>query len=260
MTKLVRYFFVVVISTTFALMFLFTTNADLRRYVFLRIAPAYNMYQIKTIRRHIIGNRDFKSAAEQLMSYINLSKKLSLRKNQMLLGIYDTVSLVAGRATDQGDFDALENVFSELIKMDPDLYMGRVWYARSISDTNYDKALLHLKRAIDISPVQEDAYREAIRITVNNNKIQEAKKYCTSYLNSQLGGSLPRDYSNYFGGSGIRHMATELLPLGDKKILFPFSGLQLNQKIEHEIVPLSPTDIKGFNLYFSFLPGIKLDI
>ena len=56
------------------------------------------------------------------------------------------------------------NVYLKLIDIDPNIYMVRVWLARALSDTDYKKSLLLLEEAISISPSQNDAYREIIRI------------------------------------------------------------------------------------------------
>ena len=99
----------------------------------------------------------------------------------MLIGVYDAVNLVASKASSQKDFNLLEEVFFELVELDPNLYKARVWLARAVSDTDYKSALMHLEKAIKISPASEEAYREDIRIAQERQDINLAQKFCNKY-------------------------------------------------------------------------------
>jgi hypothetical protein len=242
----------------FGVFFLITTilafNADIRRHLFTRIIPAYNLYQIISISQYL-RIKNFSTIADRLISYIDLAKSVSSGKSQMLLGVYDAVSLAASKATTQSDFNELEKVFYELVEMDPDMYKARVWLARSISDTSYKIAFQHINKAIEISPVQDSAYREAIRISQNINDSQLASQYCNKYIKSQFGGELPRNYRNFFGGTSIRNFSIEL-PLANKEsIFYPNAGIQLDKNLGYEFIPIKPVDIDRINLFFSFPAG-----
>ena len=96
-------------------------------------------YQIKSLERYL-QSRDFLGASNRLLNYIELSKKIS-NKSVMSNGVYEAVNYVTSRATTQKEYDHLEDVFLEMIKLDQNLYKPRVWLARSISDTDYKKCL-----------------------------------------------------------------------------------------------------------------------
>ena len=252
------------ILIAFFLLFLFilislTFNADLRRSTFHKAIAIFNFYQIQSITKYV-QVRDFSSASDKLLKYIEFSKKISEGKSSILNKVYEAVEFVASKATTQKEFNLLENVFFELIKLDPNLYNVRVWLARAISDTDYENAIMHLEKAIEISPASEKAYREIIRISQNNNDTNLAQKFCSKYIEAQLGGNAPRHYGNYFGASSIRKMAAEFSPESENPIYYSHGGIQLNNFQNYEFVPTSPVDMNGINLYFSFLPGIRVYI
>ena len=84
--------------------------------------------------------------------------------------------------------------------------------------------------------------------------------YCKKYRNSQLGGNQPRYYTNYFGGSNLRKMAIEFTPEKKNPKFYSHAGIQLNKFQNYEFIPITPVDTNGINFYFSFLPGIRIDI
>ena len=238
---------------------LLTFNSDLRRATLHKVIPAYNLYQIISIQRSL-KTKNFAEASDRLIKYIEMSKKIASGKSRMFLGVYDAVNLVASKATTQKEYNDLEKVFTELVKMDPNLYKARIWLAKSIVDTNYEKALFHLDKAIELIPAQEDAYREILRISQNRNDKEIAKKYCNKYKEAQLGGSEPRYYTNYFGGTNLRKLAVEFTPEKENNTFYSHAGIQLNSFQNYEFVPIAPINSNGINIYFSFLPGIKVEI
>ena len=252
------------ILIAFFLLFLFilislTFNADLRRSTFHKAIAIFNFYQIQSIMKHV-QVRDFSSASDKLLKYIEFSKKISEGKSSILYKVYEAVEFVASKATTQKEFNLLENVFFELIKLDPNLYNVRVWLARAISDTDYENAIMHLEKAIEISPASEKAYREIIRISQNNNDTNLAQKFCDKYKKAQLGGSKQLHVGNYFDSSNIRKMAVEFFPETKSQLFYSHAGIKLNSFENYEFVPTAPIDISGINFYFSLLPGIRIYI
>ena len=238
---------------------LLTFNSDLRRATLHKVIPAYNLYQIISIQRSL-KTKNFAEASDRLIKYIEMSKKIASGKSRMFLGVYDAVNLVASKATTQSEYNDLENVFIELVKLDPNLYKARIWLAKSIIDTDYEKALFHIEKAIELIPAQEDAYREILKIAQNRNDKILARKYCNKYRKAQLGGDQPRYYTNYFGGSNLRKMAIEFMPEKKNPKFYSHAGIQLNKFQNYEFIPIIPVDTNGINFYFSFLPGIRINI
>ena len=252
-------FSILILLFFFLLLGLLTLNSDLRRTTLLKVIPAYNLYQIISLQGSL-KTKNFVKASDQLIKYIEISKKIADGKSRMFLGVYDAVNLVASSATTQSEYNDLENVFIELVKIDPNLYKARIWLAKSIVDTDYEKALFHLEKAIELIPAQEDAYREILKIAQNRNDKKLAQKYCNKYIKAQLGGNQPRYYTNYFGGSNLRKMAIEFTPEKKNPKFYSHAGIQLNKFQNYEFVPIIPVDANGINFYFSFLPGIRIDI
>jgi len=234
----------------------FTLNSDFRRKIMTYIFVTHDYYQLKSLTSDI-QKRDFTNTSKKLMNYINISKKLTKDSSIMISGIYDAVELVIGRAILQDDFNKLEKVLEELVKMEPGSYKPNVWLARAYSDDNLERSLGLLDKAISLSPSQEDAYRELLRISQFYNNDEIIKKYCNTYLTSQLGGLRSSTYSSLFNSNNLRRFA---LRINDSNFFYTNDGIVLNNIQNYEFVLNDKVNINNINLFFSLLPGIKLDI
>jgi hypothetical protein len=178
----------------------------------------------------------------------------------MLLGIYDTVYLVANKASTQQEFNILENIFLRLVNTDPQMYLARVWLARALSDNDIESALNHLEVALKISPSQPEAIREILRIKQNNINYNNYSEICEIYFNHQFGGYLPRNYINFLGGTNLTHLSYRLSNKKNNNLFYLQGGLILNKEVEFEIIPVTEEDINGFDLYHSLPAGLKINI
>ena len=142
--------------------------------------------------------RDFEILSKKLNNHINASKKISKNKNYMLPGIYEATELVVSRAITQDDYNKIEEFLKNLIDFDDRIYKPHVWYARALRDNDYNLALEHLKLAIEISPSENEAYREILRIAQSLNDKDMANKYCKIYQNSFSGGEKPLHFATLF--------------------------------------------------------------
>ena len=257
--KFVKYFIIFTILFLFGIVTFLTFDSDFRRYLFSRTISAYKLYQITALQPYLKGD-DIEGASKQLLKYIKLSEKVANGKSILLYGIYDSAKLVESKATSKKDYLNLEKVFEKLIEQDPSLYEAQVWLAKSNSHKNFEKALKHINKAIEISPAQDSAYRVAIKIAQEKEDKNLANFYCNKYKNSKFGGTLPRYTRSYFGGNVITKMAVEFLPEEESPNFYTHSGLQLNNFDDYEFTPIKPLDIDGFRIYLSFLPGIRIDL
>jgi hypothetical protein len=256
--KGVSYIVLTVIIAATILISYISIDHNARRYVFIRIAPVYNLYQ-HMIMRERVQEREFQNISESLLDYLEISEMLSDGKSKMLVGIVNVVEEVADRATSAQDFQHLERVFKKLIKLDPNLYKARIWLARALIKKNPEEAALHIQKAMQLSASNESAYREIINI-VQNTDFDIDKLFCDQYFSAQFGETQPRSYRNYFGGLGLNSFALEFTNNKEKINLYPHSGLQLKTTNSYEFTPLSVVNANGFNLYLSTLPGLKITI
>ena len=244
----------IVISSYFAL------NYNFRREIFFRVVAFINLYEFYSIRQDVIQN-NIEKAAKKINNYINFSQKISEGKNAMWQGIYDVTYLASSKAKTQNDFNQLEEVYLKLIDIDPNIYMVRVWLARALSDNDYKKSLEHLHEAIKLSPANEEAYREMIRIYSKVNKDEKLiYNYCTKYRSAQLGGNLPRNYRNFFGGNNLSKFSISLNLFENNLISYSKSITKLDSYEEYEISLINPSDVQNINIHVSFLPGVQISV
>ena len=253
----------------FALIFFFTLNSEFRRSFFTQVLVIHDFYRLKTMTRGL-QVRDFEILSKKLNSHMNASKKISKNKNYMLPGIYEATELVVSRAITQDDYNKIEEVLKKLIDFDDRIYKPHVWYARALSDNDYNLALEHLKLAIEISPSDNEAYREILRIAQSLNDKDMANKYCKIYQNSFSGGENPLHFAtlfnsynnNKFSIKTIYNLKKEtssgILDLTENDYLN--SQILQNKKKLYEFIPTQIKDLNGINLYFSSLSGLKINI
>ena len=238
----------------------FTFNHNIRRTVLTYVFVTHDHYQLKRLTTDL-QNRNFSSASEKILKYINISKKFSSEKSYMIPGIYNAIELVASKALDQEDFNFLEKPLIELLKMEPNLYKPNVWLARALSDDSYEKSLTLLEKAISLSPSEDAAYREILRISQITKKDNLIDKYCNDFFISQLGGSQHEsDFSTLFGSSNIKKFAVKFKSKIEDKNFYLNSGIQLAKFLSYEFIPNETLDLDGVDIYFSFLPGINLNL
>jgi hypothetical protein len=234
-------------------------NSELRRSIFSKSLVLHDFYRIQKM---ITGlqNRNFSLISKRLQEHIDFSKLIAKDKNYMFAGIYEATDLAVSRATEQDDYNSLENIFKQLIELDNRVYKPHVWYARSLSDSDVNKALKHLDIAIKISPSESEAYREIIRIGQNQNDVAMTSKYCKIYKMALSGGKLPKDYAAFFRSFNNDKFAIRLFSKNNIKYTdFLSSTILLNNDNNYEfLVPQELTEIGGLNLYFSTAEALKI--
>jgi hypothetical protein len=86
------------------------------------------------------------------------------------------------------------------------------------------------------------------------------KKYCNLYKKSQFGGVLTPNLQNFFQSSNLRKVAVEFLSSDNDFKIYPHSGIILNKNLQYEFIPERVINIKGFNIYLNFFPGVQITI
>ena len=268
-SKKIKILFTSLILIFFALTIFFTLSHEFRRSFFTKVLILHDFYRLKTMT-HGLQVRDFEILSKKLNNYINASKKISKNKNYMLPGIYEATELIVSRAITQDDYNKIEEALKNLVDFDNRIYKPHVWYARALSDNDYNLALEHLKLAIEISPSESDAYREILRIAQNLNDKEMANEYCKIYKNSFSGGEAPLHFATLFNSYNNNKFSIKTIYKLNKettsKILevtendYLNSQILQNTKKLYEFIPTQIKDLNGINLYFSPLSGLKINI
>ena len=260
MIKKTKLFLIIIFSFLLILISYYTFNENIRRKTLTYFFVTHDYYQLKRITTDL-QNKDFVNVSKKIVEYINISKKFSSEKSYMIPGIYNAIELAVSKAIDQEDFNYLEEPLTELLNMEPRLYKPNVWLARALSDNDFNESLKLLKKAISLSPSQEDAYREILRIgqKIGNKKI--TNEYCNIFFKSQIGGNTDDiDFGYLFGSNNLKRFAIKIVSKKNDKNFYYHSGIQLENVLDYEFIPKQALDVNGINLYFSFLPGINIII
>ena len=204
-------------------------------------------------------NRDLLSIEKKLLNFINFSNKFSNGKNKLLIGIYDAANLVQKSLNNNKDFSFFEKSFSKIVKLDPELYEARLWYAKALYANNkIDEAFYQINKAIELSSLDEKPYRLAIEMATELKKTELKNFYCFKYSISELGGKQKRYTSTLHSGFNINKFGISFN--SNDKNIYTFTGIDLGKYSIYEIIPEQSKDIDSLKLFFTFLPGTSIDL
>ena len=235
---------------------IFTFDSNLRRSTIVKLIEAYDHYNFLIIRVDI-RNRNFASASKKILNYINFSQKVSKGKNKMMQGIYDITELASRKTYTQEEFNQMEKVYIAINDITDDIYMNQIWLARSLADNDIKQSILHLKKALNLSRSNEEAYREIIRIyfTYNKNK-NLLNKYCKDYFKEMQGSLKNLDTKSFYEGN-----YTFSIILNDIYELAYIKNLEeLENYVNYQIYFEDLKSIKKISLVHNFFSGSEISI
>ena len=239
----------------------FTFDSRLRRYAYEKSIGVYKLYQSNIIRSHIYY-RDFNSASEQILQYIEFTQKISKGKNSMLQEIIDVTELVTSKTYTQDEFNEMERVYVKINEITDDIYKNHIWLARSLSDDSPSQSIKHLNKALRLSKSSEETYREIIRLFSKDKKlINLMSNYCMNYFNNFGGGAVDRmganDEKNFFMGSNSIFAISRDENYSELNQRFINN---MNEYYIYNFIFKKGKNINEFNILKSFLSGSKVSI
>ncbi|MDB9986562.1 hypothetical protein OAD68_00285 [Candidatus Pelagibacter sp.] len=239
----------------------FTFDSRLRRYAYEKSIGVYKLYQSNIIRSHIYY-RDFNSASEQILQYIEFTQKISKGKNSMLQEIIDVTELVTSKTYTQDEFNEMERVYIKINEITDDIYKNHIWLARSFSDDSPSQSIKHLNKALRLSKSSEETYREIIRLFSKDKKlINLMSNYCMNYFNNFGGGAVDRmganDEKNFFMGSNSIFAISRDENYSELNQRFINN---MNEYYIYNFIFKKGKNINEFNILKSFLSGSKVSI
>ncbi len=257
--KKIKYLLLIVLFFIFLLITFFAVDNSLRRSVISKILVLHDIYRVRSLT-HGLQIRDFKLLSEKLDRYIEVSNKFSRGRTYMFPGIYEATELVVSRAMTQNDYNQIQDVLKKLLNFDNRVYKLHVWYARALRDDDLEEALKHIDTAIQISPSEEDAYREALNITQINMNLELANLYCKKFKKEFLGGSKPLHFSTIFDSFNNQKFSLNINSNNFEDLNLINSNFVLNQQKIYEFILKNPKNLDGISLYFAPLNDLSLKI
>ena len=131
----------------------------------------------------------------------------------MIPGIFEAIQYSASRAVTQEDYNYLQDTFVEFVKLDPRIYDSNVWLAKALFDDDPEQALILLKKAIEITPSREEAYRELIHLSsqLKDSKEFTRENYCDNYFSAQIGGYSDLHFSGMLGSNNLKKFGVKFI-------------------------------------------------
>jgi len=236
---------------------------NLQHKIFSRAIYMYSLHNSTSIKL-LVKKGNYVEASNKIMQYIEFQKKLSSSRGQMFEDIVNITDFSAKNVNSREELMLFKPIFEKLIEIDPNLYGIQVWLSKSISDSNYQSALKGLDKAIELSPVDEMAYRVAVEITQNHGDKNLARDYCKEYMNAQLGGVFyASELSTIDGkaqvrkGIGLRNMVAKF---NNEERVYPHSGIELGASNKYKFYLDKPINLDDISLHLSIVPGIQIII
>ncbi len=239
------------------ILFVLTVNYDLRREVFSWTVHIFVLHE-ESVVRTLVHEQRYAELSDRIIRNINLSTKISKGQPFMFNEILNQTEFAAERATQKELKVVLKPVFERLLEIEPDLYRTRIWLAEATGDSNYQDAILNIDKAIELSEVDEQAYRVAIKIAKNNKDQLLAQLYCNKYAKAQSGGLSPElSYAGY-PGAGLRELSVTFDE--NERQVYSNSGLKLGEYRNYEFIPKKPFDFEELKLSLNVVPGTEIKI
>jgi len=259
--KISKYFFVTLFTILILSLAIITLHSDFRRTLLNYFSASINVYQLVSIQVEIKKKDiDFEEGSNKILSFLELQKKYINGRSKFLIGTYDALKLLESKAVTRNNYLKLERPIKKILEIDPNIFEARNWLAKNYYyKKKYNLALNEIDKSIEIAPLQDDAYRIAMKISEELQDDNIFNKYCKIYFKTNSGGTTKRYKSTFFGGitNNTFGLSTKDSS-GLNSEIYPISGLVLDNENEFEITLLKPTTVKDLDIFLSFTPGIKI--
>jgi len=198
MKKIAKLFSISIFLFIFFLIIVITFNQNIRRNLLYYPFAVINLYY-EGLVKVAVDKKNFEKVSNIILRHLELSQSIYPVKNKMFGIIFKNVIYSSEKALSQENFNHLTKVYKKIYEIDENIYLNLVYLARAESDNDFEKSLIYLNKAIKLSPVSEQAYREITKIfseNFSNTNILET--YCKKYENSILGGLRDYHYKKFF--------------------------------------------------------------
>ena len=248
---------ILILMPIFFLLFLLiymAFNYEFRRNTLKRGVAFYNLYQNFSVKNKILS-QNFSGAVMQLENYMSFSQKISSGKNMFFESIVELTNFAAANTSKQNELDLFENLFDKILDIDPNIYSINLWQAKALTNNNQKKATELLERAMNLSPINENAYREIIKNYWLPKKFLE--KYCNDFKFEQLGGSDIKNNLNFFNGNTLSKFAISTQNKNFDERIFPQEIKELKSFKIYSVEPRN-NDFYKINFHLSLPAGSKI--
>ena len=254
--KILGFFIAFLLAIFIFFLFYISTNSHFRRNLLNYPTGLLNFYY-KTSVNSATNNKDFKKVSDLINNYIKISQKIYPGKNnKMILSIFKILKDVSENMNTQEDFNKMQDTFLIYSKIDKRNYLNLVWLARAISDENLNLSNEYLKKAINLSPTSEEAYREIIRTHLKKNS-ELIDLYCNKFFKSIQGGKTNLIYDNVFNGNN----STFGIYLNNEiDEVYKITIQSLNKDKDYKINFKTLKNINNINFIGTFVKGSTLEL
>ena len=230
------------------------------RYNFMRLVGESNNIITEYRLFRAIESRNYLLGVELLEKQLDRTQDLSPGNNKLLKSLFQNIDYSFNSTVNIDDRDFFEKFLERMVKLYPDIYSLRIWYAKTLENNEPVVLYEQLDNAIKILGSDSEVYRIGIKNAFINQDKNKLEGYCSAYYENQLGGIKFADIPWVFNGIGIRSMTLELINK-DKKVFIKNNGLTLDKNIEYEFLIADQIEIKNnFFLHIAISDGVELEI
>lgn len=266
LNKIYKFFSLFIFFSIIIFLFFITFNNNLRKQTLNSILNGYKVYMVVSTQA-LLKQPEIKYDLinKKLIGFIDMSKKISSGNSRLITGVYDAAKLVQSSIIDDKNFGELEQFYFSLSKLDTRLYDAKIWYAKSLfANGKIDDALREVNKAIDISPLDPEPYRLALKILLSQNYTNDFNFYCQKYLTSEFGGKDKRFRNMKFYGFNLNNFGARFNTQSQSKSnpnnIYVHNGISLDKFEDYEITPDTSKNLESIDLIFAFNPGTVLEI
>jgi hypothetical protein len=251
--------FIFLLFANLAFIFLFH-NGNLRYNVLRLAAETNNIYTDYMLFREI-EQRKFPESVKLLYSQLDHIQGISSGNNQLLDELIINIKYSFNKAVNIDDRDHFEPLLKELVKLYPDIYTFRIFYAKTLENNSDGELYIHIDRAIKLIGSSPEAYRIGISNAYREGNTRKLKEYCEEYRTNQEGGIKFNEIPYSFFGIGLRSIMLEV-DHKEQNIFVRNNGMNISSAANYyEFLLPEVTNLKqSFKLHVASVKGILLEI
>ena len=233
-------------------------SPSVRFSVFRSVSELPTIATFFTIRKYIKAH-DFVNSAVGLDRQLWVMTKSGTSRSSLLRGLIRNTEMVIASAELTRDFAALQPFLKRFVAHQPNVFLPRLWLAKSLVYTDPKAAFPHLEKAAHIVPADDRAYRLAVRAALAMGNPSLARKWCLRYSSAKFGGTRPLLYRNVFAGTGLRKIALEVPGGKGVPLRVPNEGVVIGGEAQiYDFDFIKRVTAASLRLHLGLMPGIKV--
>lgn len=212
-----------------------------------------------SIRAPIL-RRDFERVGVILNRHLDWARYYPVKQSTLLPSLMKHTQYAMKAVHFKNEYTAMAPYLRGLSGSYPELFLPKVWLAKSLVATAPSEALPILEQARQLIPVDERPYRLAVEAADRLGDDNLSELWCARYEKAQMGGIHHFEYNTPFFGVGMRKLMLEGDDIGGETFLIENQGIILNEWRLYSFALPKRLSFASFRLLFGTVPSVTVEL